>query len=88
MTGPSGAFPWFLVILVAIHALVDALVVFGMGRWRKIEIETLCGVSHATVGGPSRGPCDLREVRRLATPSVLLGILSYATGSYIWVGMA
>jgi uncharacterized membrane protein len=39
----------FLVILVAIHALV----VFGIGRWRKIDIETLCVASQATVGGPS-----------------------------------
>ncbi len=39
----------FLIILVAIHALV----VFGIGRWRKIEIETLCVASQATVGGPS-----------------------------------
>jgi hypothetical protein len=50
LIGQGPVFFLFLVILVAIHALV----VFGIGRWRKIEIETLCVASQATVGGPPR----------------------------------
>src|SRR5918998_653042 len=76
----------FLVILVAVHALV----VFGIGRWRKIEIETLCVASQATVGGPSTALALAISKRwsALVTPSVLLGVLGYATGNYIGVGMA
>ncbi len=63
----------FLVILVAIHAVV----VFGVGRWRKIGVETLCVAGQATVGGP---PTALalaisKGWSALVTPSVLLGIL-------------
>jgi uncharacterized membrane protein len=50
LVGQGPVFFLFLVILVAIHALV----VFGIGRWRNIEIETLCVASQATVGGPPR----------------------------------
>ena len=86
LIGQGPVFFLFLVILVAIHALV----VFGIGRWRKIEIETLCVASQATVGGPSTALALAISKRwsALVTPSVLLGVLGYATGNYIGVGMA
>ncbi len=59
LIGQGPVFFLFLVILVAIHALV----VFGIGRWRKIEIETLCVASRATVGGPSTALPFLRSPR-------------------------
>jgi uncharacterized membrane protein len=70
--------------LVAIRALV----VFGVGRWRKIE--TLCVASQATVGGRSTALALAISKRwsALVTPSVLLGVLGYATGNSIGVGMA
>jgi uncharacterized membrane protein len=86
LIGQGPIFFLFLVILVGIHALV----VFGIGRWRKIEIETLCVASQATVGGPSTALALAISKRwsALVTPSVLLGVLGYATGNYIGVGMA
>jgi uncharacterized membrane protein len=86
LVGKGPIFFLFLVVLVAIHALV----VFGIGRWRKIEIETLCVASQATVGGPSTALALAISKRwsALVTPSVLLGVLGYATGNYIGVGMA
>lgn len=76
----------FLVILVAVHALV----VFGVGRWRGIEIETLSVASQATVGGPSTALALAVSKRwgTLVTPAVLLGVLGYATGNYIGIGFA
>ena len=74
----------FLVILVVIHALL----VFGIGRLREIEVETLSVASQATGGGPSTA-LALAISRRwspLVTPSVLLGVLGYATGNYIGIG--
>ena len=86
LIGQGPIFFLFLVILVAIHASV----VFGIGRWRKIEIETLCVASQAPVGGPSTALALAISKRwsALVTPSVLLGVLGYATGNYIGVGMA
>ncbi len=86
LVGDGPTFFLFLVILVAIHALV----VFEVGRWRKIEIETLCVASQATVGGPSTALALAISKRWsvLVTPAVLLGVLGYATGNYIGVGMA
>jgi uncharacterized membrane protein len=49
LIGKGPVFFLLLVILVAIHALV----VFGIGRWRRIEVETLC-VARPPLGGPPR----------------------------------
>jgi uncharacterized membrane protein len=76
----------FLVVLVAIHGLV----VFGVGRLLKIEIETLSVASQACVGGPSTALALAisKQWRALVTPAVLIGVLGYAIGNYAGVGMA
>ena len=86
LIGQGPVFFLFLVILVAIHALV----VFGIGRWRKIEIETLSVASQACVGGPSTALALAisKQWRALVTPAVLIGVLGYAIGNYAGVGMA
>jgi uncharacterized membrane protein len=75
LVGDGPTFFLFLVILVAIHALV----VFGIGRWRRIEIETLSVASQATVGGPSTALALAISKRwsALVTSSVVLGVLGY-----------
>ncbi len=86
LVGDGPIFFLFLVILVAIHAFV----VFVGGRLAKVEIETLCVASQATVGGPSTALALAISKRwsPLVTPAVLLGVLGYATGNYIGVGVA
>ena len=76
----------FLVVLVAIHGLL----VFGVGRLLKIEIETLSVASQACVGGPSTALALAisKQWRALVTPAVLIGVLGYAIGNYAGVGMA
>jgi uncharacterized membrane protein len=76
----------FLVVLVAIHGLL----VFGVGRLLKIEIETLSVASQACVGGPSTALALAisKQWRALVTPAVLIGVLGYAIGNYVGVGMA
>jgi len=75
-----------LVVLVAIHGLV----VFGVGRLLKIEIETLSVANQACVGGPSTALALAisKQWRALVTPAVLIGVLGYAIGNYAGVGMA
>lgn len=76
----------FLFILVAIHGLV----IFGGGKLLKLEIETLAVASQACVGGPSTSLALAisKKWRSLVTPAVLIGVLGYAVGNYIGVGMA
>ncbi|MGI8911529.1 MAG: DUF819 domain-containing protein [Rubrobacteraceae bacterium] len=76
----------FLVILVSIHGLI----IFGVGRLLKIEIETLSVASQACVGGPSTALALAisKKWRALVTPAVLIGVLGYAIGNYAGVGMA
>jgi uncharacterized membrane protein len=76
----------FLVVLVTIHGLI----IFGVGRLLKIEIETLSVASQACVGGPSTALALAisKQWRALVTPAVLIGVLGYAIGNYAGVGMA
>ncbi|OYD09452.1 DUF819 family protein [Paludifilum halophilum] len=76
----------FLCVLVGVHALI----LFGLGRWFKVEVEMLAVASQACVGGPSTA-LALASSRRwfsLVTPAVLLGVLGYAVGNYAGIGMA
>jgi uncharacterized membrane protein len=65
--------------MLARHDVVLTGGAVGIGRWRKIEIETLCVASQATVGGPSTALALAISKRwsALVTPSVLLGVLGY-----------
>jgi uncharacterized membrane protein len=76
----------FLLILVAIHGVV----IFGAGKLLKLEIETLAVASQACVGGPSTSLALAisKKWRSLVTPAVLIGVLGYAVGNYLGVGMA
>jgi uncharacterized membrane protein len=73
----------FLVILVGIHALI----VFGFGKWLKIDVEMLAVASQATVGGPSTALALASSKRwfSLITPGVLMGLLGYSIGNYIGI---
>lgn len=75
----------FLFILVAVHALL----VFGVGRWFKIEIEMLAVASQACIGGPSTALAlaTSKGWVRLVTPAVLMGILGYAVGNYVGISL-
>ncbi|MDN4593725.1 DUF819 family protein [Polycladomyces subterraneus] len=76
----------FLTVLVGVHALI----VFGLGKWTRIEIETLSIASQATVGGPSTALALAVSQRwtSLVTPGVLLGVLGYAIGTYVGIATA
>ncbi|TCS96715.1 DUF819 domain-containing protein [Hazenella coriacea] len=75
----------FLLIVVTIHALI----VFGIGRWFKIEIEMLAVASQACVGGPSTALAlaTSKGWVQLVTPAVLMGILGYAVGNYVGISL-
>ncbi|PTM59004.1 DUF819 domain-containing protein [Desmospora activa] len=75
----------FLAILVSIHAFV----LFGAGRWFKVEVEVLATASQACIGGPSTAVAlaSSKGWYSLVTPAVLLGVLGYVVGNYLGVVM-
>ena len=76
----------FLVILISFHGVI----IFGIGRLAKLEIETLAVASQACIGGPSTALALAisKRWRTLITPAVLIGVLGYAVGNYIGIGLA
>ncbi len=76
----------FLVILISFHGVI----IFGIGRLMKLEIETLSVASQACIGGPSTALALAisKQWRSLITPAVLIGVLGYVVGNYIGIGLA
>lgn len=75
----------FISIVVGIHGLI----IFGMGRIFKVEVEMLAVASQACVGGPSTALAlaSSKGWTTLVTPAVLLGVLGYAIGNYVGIFM-
>ncbi|GGA33968.1 hypothetical protein GCM10007416_03380 [Kroppenstedtia guangzhouensis] len=75
----------FISIVVGVHGLV----IFGMGRIFKVEVEMLAVASQACVGGPSTALAlaSSKGWTSLVTPAVLLGVLGYAVGNYVGILM-
>ena len=73
----------FLVLVIAIHALI----VFGVGKWFKLEVEMLAVASQAAIGGPSTALAlaSSKGWASLMTHAVLMGIFGYAVGNYIGI---
>jgi len=77
---------WFTVIVVAVHGLI----VYGGGRLLKIDAATLSIASQAAVGGPSSAlaVAVAREWPGFVLPSVAVGLLGYAVGTYLGFAVA
>lgn len=71
----------FTLTVVGVHGLV----VFGVGRWAKVDPETLAVASQAAVGGPSTAlaVAASRKWPALLLPGVAVGLLGYAAGNYL-----
>jgi len=70
---------------VALVVLVHGIVVYGLGRFLKLDIATLSVASQAAVGGPSSALAVAvsREWKALLLPGVIVGLLGYAVGTYL-----
>jgi uncharacterized membrane protein len=77
---------YFTLIVVGVHGLV----VFGIGRVARMDIGTLAVASQAAVGGPSSALAVAvsREWRGLVLPGIIIGLLGYAVGNYLGLGVA
>lgn len=77
---------YFTAAVVLIHGLV----VFGVARLARLDAETTAVASQAAVGGPSTAMALAIARRRptLALPGLVVGLLGYAVGNYLGIGVA
>lgn len=77
---------FFTLMVVGIHGLV----VFGVGRWTRLDPGTLAVASQAAVGGPSTALAVAvsRKWPALVLPGVAVGLLGYAAGNYLGFALA
>lgn len=77
---------WFTALVVLIHGVV----VYGGARLARLDVETTSVASQAAVGGPSSALALAvgREWKALVLPGVMVGLLGYAVGNYLGLGVA
>ena len=77
---------WLTLVVVGVHGLV----VYGGGRLARLDPGTLSVASQAAVGGPSSALAVAvsREWTGLVLPGVAVGLLGYAVGNYLGIGVA
>ena len=81
---------FFAIIIVIVHALVHALVIFPVGRATGPSPAEVTIVSNACVLGPTTAAAlaAARGWRGLVTPGLLAGVFGYAVGTFPGVMMA
>lgn len=81
--GPAVLF--FTLLVVSVHGVF----VFAVGKLLRLDVGTLAVASQAAVGGPSSALAVAvsREWRHLVLPGVAVGLLGYAVGTYLGLGV-
>lgn len=76
---------FFTLIVVAVHGVV----VFGAGKIFRLDMGSIVVASQAAVGGPSSALAVAvsREWQHLVLPGVVAGLLGYAAGTYLGLGV-
>jgi uncharacterized membrane protein len=77
----------FLFALVII--IVHLVLLFGIGKFLKLDLAELAMASAVCIGGPASAPAlaSAKGWRDLLIPGLLLGSLGYAVGSFIGVSV-
>lgn len=77
---------YFALITVALHGVV----IFGLGSLVGLDLRTLAVASQANVGGPASAMAlaTARGYSDRLLPGVAVGLLGYAVGNYIGLGVA
>lgn len=75
----------YTLLVVGVHGLV----VYGVGRFVRLDLGTLSVASQAAVGGPSSALAVAvsRGWKGLVLPGILVGLLGYALGNYLGFGL-
>ncbi len=77
---------WFTALVVAVHGVLT----YGGARLARLDLETTSVASQAAIGGPSSALALAvgRDWRALVLPGVVVGLLGYAVGNYLGLGVA
>lgn len=77
---------WFTALVVLIHGILT----FAGARLARLDVETTAVASQAAVGGPSSALALAvgRDWKALVLPGVVVGLLGYAVGNYLGLGVA
>ena len=77
---------FFTLIVVGVHGVF----VLGIGRLLRLDIGSILVASQASVGGPTSALAVAisREWKHLVLPGVVVGLLGYAVGTYLGLGVA
>ena len=77
---------FYALFVVGVHGVL----VFTAGRILRVDIGTLCVASQAAVGGPGSAlaVAVAGGWRSLILPGILVGLLGYAVGTYVGMGIA
>ena len=77
---------FFTLIVVGVHGVF----VLGIGRLLRLDIGSVLVASQAAVGGPTSALAVAisREWKHLVLPGVVVGLLGYAVGTYLGLGVA
>jgi uncharacterized membrane protein len=69
---------------------IQGLFVYGVGRLVRLDVGSLSVASQAAVGGPSTAlaVAASREWPGLVLPGIIVGLLGYAVGNYLGIGVA
>jgi uncharacterized membrane protein len=77
---------FYTLVVVGVHGLV----VYGGGYLFRLDVGTLSVASQASVGGPpsALAVAVAREWPGLVLPGIIMGLLGYAVGTYLGLGVA
>ena len=77
---------FYALFVVGVHGVL----VFAAGKILRVDIGTLCVASQASVGGPGSAlaVAVAGGWRSLILPGILVGLLGYAVGTYVGMGIA
>lgn len=77
---------WFTALVVVVHGVLT----FAGARLARLDVETTSVASQAAVGGPSSALALAvgRDWKALVLPGVVVGLLGYAVGNYLGLGVA
>lgn len=77
---------FFTVVMVG----VQGILVYGLGRLTRMDVGTVSVASQASIGGPSSAlaVAVAGKWNALVLPGIIVGLLGYAIGTYLGVGVA
>jgi uncharacterized membrane protein len=77
---------YLMVIAVGVHGLL----LYGVGRMVRLDAATLSVASQAAIGGPTTAMAlaIARKWPALLLPGMAVGLLGYAVGNYLGIGIA